>query len=123
MGSHLGSFDAMRLLAEDQSPIDVHVLMFTRHAARINQVFERLDALRGKSSARVRVIPIEPERFGHVLEARKCVARGEVVALLADRVPPNEAHRVCQVKFLGHAAVLPQGPFLLAGLLVVSQCL
>jgi predicted LPLAT superfamily acyltransferase len=117
LGSHLGSFDAMRLVAEDQSPIAVHVLMYTRHAARINDVFQKLDALRERRGVRVRVVSIEPAGVGHVLEARKCVERGEVIALLADRVPPSESQRVSQVKFLGDTATLPQGPILLGGLL------
>ena len=116
LGSHLGSFDAMRLVASLHSPIAVHVLMFTRHAARINAVFEDLRSLQ-PSNPRMRVIQIEPGEIGHVLEARACVERGEVVAVLADRVPPNEAHRVARVRFLGGTAELPQGPFLLAGLL------
>ena len=116
LGSHLGSFDAMRLLAALHSPITVHVLMYTRHAARINAIFEELRALR-PSDPRVRVIQIEPGGVAHVLEARACVGRGEVVAVLADRVPPSESHRVARVRFLGGSVELPQGPFLLAGLL------
>ncbi len=116
LGSHLGSFDAMRLLAALHSPIAVHVLMYTRHAARINAIFEELRALRPRDP-RVRVIQIEPGSAAHVLEARACVERGEVVAVLADRVPPGEAHRVARVRLLGGSAELPQGPFLLAALL------
>ena len=41
LGSHLGSFDAMRLYAE-RSPIKVHLLMYTEHAVRINGIFEVL---------------------------------------------------------------------------------
>ena len=116
LGSHLGSFDAMRLLAALHSPITVHVLMYTRHATRINGIFEELRALRPRDP-HVRVIQIEPGGVTHALEARACVERGEVVAVLADRVPPGEAHRVARVRFLGGTVELPQGPFLLAGLL------
>jgi predicted LPLAT superfamily acyltransferase len=116
LGSHLGSFDAMRLLAALHSPITVHVLMYTRHAARINAIFEELRALR-PGDPHVRVIEIAPGGVSHVLEARACVGRGDVVAVLADRVPPSESQRVSRVRFLGGSAELPQGPFLLAGLL------
>jgi predicted LPLAT superfamily acyltransferase len=117
LGSHLGSFDAMRLLAATQSPLRVHLLMFTRHAPRINQV---LRALRGESSGgklQVRVIPIDPGSFRHVVEARECIERGEVIAVLADRVPPGESSRVSPVEFLGATAALPHGPMRLAALL------
>jgi predicted LPLAT superfamily acyltransferase len=117
LGSHLGSFDAMRLLAQEDSPIPVRVLMYTRHAPRINAMLDGLGRLNGREQASVSVIPVAPAGVGHVLEARACVNRGEVVAILADRVPPNEAHRVTRVKFLGEEANLPEGPLLLAALL------
>jgi predicted LPLAT superfamily acyltransferase len=117
LGSHLGSFDAMRLLADHQSPVAVHVLMFTRHAERINAIFRRLEEAGVTARSRVRVIEIRPGSFQHVLEARACVERGEVVAILADRVPPSEVRRVARVDFLGSPAGIPVGPFVLAGLL------
>jgi predicted LPLAT superfamily acyltransferase len=116
IGSHLGNLDALRLLALRDSPIPVNLLMYTRHAARINAVFAELGAL-GPPGARVRVIEVARDGFEHVLEALKCVERGEVVAVLADRVPPSEARRLARAEFLGAPAAFPQGPFLLAALL------
>lgn len=116
LGSHLGSFDAMRLLAAT-SPVDVHVLMFTRHAARINAVFARLDGPESEGNSRVRIVEIQPGSVQHLLEAKACIERGEVVAILADRVPPNDSERVSRVKFLGGIVALPHGPMILAGLL------
>jgi predicted LPLAT superfamily acyltransferase len=112
LGSHLGSFDAMRLLADTRSPLAVHVLMYTRHAARINAV---LDQLRGGMEARV--IEVRPKSFEHVIESKARIERGEVVAILADRVPPGEVQRVSEVSFLEAPAVFPQGPMKLAALL------
>jgi predicted LPLAT superfamily acyltransferase len=117
LGSHVGSFDVMRLLAERRSPIRVHVLMYTRHAARINSVLRRLDGEGSGTRAGVRVIPVQPGGFQHALEARACIERGEVVAILADRVPPGAASSVVHVNFLGATAALPEGPFRLAALL------
>jgi predicted LPLAT superfamily acyltransferase len=116
LGSHLGSFDAMRLLGAF-APIPVNVLMYTQHAARINALFERLGAASGERAARVRVLTVRPNSFEHVLEARACIARGEVVAILADRMPPSDRARVCRVKFLGGVAAIPEGPFRLAAVL------
>lgn len=118
LGSHLGSFDALRMVAT-MSPIPVNVLMYTRHAARINAVFERLAATSGEAAARVRVIPVVPDSFEHALDARRAIARGEVVAILADRTPPSERARASRVAFLGDAAPIPQGPFRLAAALGV----
>ncbi len=117
LGSHLGSFDAMRLLAERRSPLRVNVLMYTRHAARINGVLGRLDGAGAARRAGVRVIPVQPGGFQHAVDAKSCVARGEVVAILADRVPPGETRSAARVSLLGGAARLPEGPFRLAALL------
>jgi predicted LPLAT superfamily acyltransferase len=117
LGAHIGSFDAMRLLAESHSPIAVNVLMFTRHAARINAFLDGLSERSSRGSLPVRVIDVVPNSFQHVTEARRCVERGEVVAILADRVPPGEASRVSKVQLLGGTALLPHGPFKLAALL------
>ena len=116
LGSHLGSFDAMRLLGAF-APIPVNVLMYTQHAARINGLFARLAEASGEPAARVRVLPVRENSFEHVLEARACIARGEVVAILADRTPPSERARTCRVKFLGGVATIPEGPFRLAAVL------
>lgn len=116
LGSHLGSFDAMRLLAS-HSPISVNVLMYTEHAARINDLFGRLADVSDPKLGRVRVIPVQSDGFAHVLAARACVERGEVIAILADRTPPSGVARDCEVAFLGGRAAIPQGPFRLAAAL------
>jgi len=118
LGSHLGSFDALRMIATT-SPIPVRVLMYTRHAERINGIFDSLAASSGQSAARVSVIPVVPGSFDHVLAARKAIARGEVVAILADRAPPAERSRTSRVTFFGAPAQLPRGPFRLAAALRV----
>jgi predicted LPLAT superfamily acyltransferase len=65
----------------------------------------------------VRVIPVRAGSFDHVLAARACVERGEVVAILADRSAPSGVQRDCSVAFLGGRAAIPQGPFRLAAAL------
>jgi predicted LPLAT superfamily acyltransferase len=114
VGAHLGSFEAMRLLADVRSSIPVNVFMYTRHAERINRIFDELDEM---GHARVRVVPVTPGSFTHAVEARACIERGEVVAVLADRLPPHEAERCMRVDFLGSPAKLPQGPWHLGALL------
>jgi len=117
LGSHLGSFDVMRIAAATASPIRINVLMFTHHAERINAIFDQLSANQPSDWAKVRVIPVEHGSIQHVLDARSCVRNGEVVAILADRVSPGESHRVFSAKFLGETARFPTGPIFFAGLL------
>lgn len=111
LGAHLGSFDAMRLLAE-RTQTTVNVLMFTTHAQRINRIFQELSP-----DATARVIAVEPGSVHSVFEIRACLERGEVVAILGDRVEPGDRGRTTRVSFLGDPIDLPQAPFLLAHLL------
>ncbi len=111
LGAHLGSFDALRLLAA-RTGTRVNVLMFTEHAHRINAVLRELSP-----GFEARVIRVAPGSVGAVFEVRRCVDRGEIVAILGDRVEPNDRGRTCRIRFLGGAVELPQAPFLLAQLL------
>lgn len=113
LGAHIGSFDALRVLAE-RGRIAVNVLMFTQHAQRINSLFSRLNP-----DADVRVINLYPPSVRSVLAIRDRVRRGEFVAILGDRVGIGDERRVTRVPFLGKAASFPEGPFLLASAL---QC-
>jgi predicted LPLAT superfamily acyltransferase len=116
LGSHLGNFDAMRLLAYERSPIAVHVLMYIENAERINAILRQLPGANLPGRPPPVIIPIRPGSVQHALEVRSKVKLGEVVAMLADRVHPLEDQdRVAHVEFLGGRVRLPEGPFLLAG--------
>jgi predicted LPLAT superfamily acyltransferase len=108
LGAHLGNFDALRLLAA-RGRIVVNVVMFTRHAPRINAVLQRLNP-----ETDARVIEVDPTSPSSVLRLRECVQRGEFVAILGDRVGDAARVRVSRVPFLGAPAAFPQGPFILA---------
>jgi len=116
LGSHVGSFDAMRLAASHESPIDIKILMYTQHAARINEMFRRAGAI-SRTPTTVGVIRANVGSFSHVFEVKRAIERGEVVAILADRTHPNEVDRVVEVDLLGGRVLLPQGPLLLAATL------
>ncbi|MEX2208501.1 MAG: hypothetical protein WEF50_19960 [Myxococcota bacterium] len=111
LSSHIGSFDMLRALSA-QDGIVLNVLMFTRHAARINSFFERLQAGRN-----LRLIRFEPGTLDAAFEMRAAIARGEFVGILGDRVWPSEQERTVSVPFLGREARFPLGPFLLQGVL------
>lgn len=108
LGAHLGNFDALRLLAA-RARIVVNVVMFTRHAPRINALLRRLNP-----ATSARVIEVDPTSPSSVLRLRECVQRGEFVAILGDRVGDAARVRVSRVPFLGAPAAFPQGPFVLA---------
>jgi predicted LPLAT superfamily acyltransferase len=111
VGAHLGSFDALRLLAERRNSI-VNVLMFTANAERINTLFRELSP-----DTDARVIRVDPESIDSVFVIRECLRRGELVAILGDRIEPGDQNRTARIPLLGDSVELSQAPFLLAALL------
>ena len=111
LGSHLGSFDALRLLAKRAGSV-VNVLMFRANAERINQVFKEV-----APDAEAQVISVDPTSVQSVFTIRERLRRGEHVAILADRIEVGERDRSLAVPLLGGAVELPQAPILLAGLI------
>jgi predicted LPLAT superfamily acyltransferase len=111
VGSHLGSFDALRELSRQDGRV-VNVVMFTRNAPRINAFFEQLSP-----NAKMRLIHADSYAPDTVLQIRACVARGEIVAMLGDRMEPGDRGRSCRVPFLGDPVAFPTAPYWLAGLL------
>ncbi len=121
VGAHQGSFDMMRLLA-DKYEMTVNVLMFTKHATRINTFFEQLD-----STSRIRVLEIEPSSLKTAFVIRECIERGEFVGILADRIHPGARDRPVYLDFLGRRTAFSLSPFVLASVLgcpvVHTQCI
>ena len=107
LGSHLGSYDMLRLLSE-RTGVVVNVLMFTRNSARINAFFERLNP-----GLEVRLIHFEPGSLRAAFEMKAAIDRGEFVGMMGDRVWDSERARSLSVPFLGRRARFPLGPFLL----------
>jgi predicted LPLAT superfamily acyltransferase len=108
LGAHLGSFDALRVLAEEHD-ITVNVVMFTANAEQIESVFRQLDP-----EMELRIIHIEPGSIGSAFQIKACLDRGEFVAILGDRVGLGERQRVTWATFLGEKAPFPEGPIQLA---------
>ncbi|MFN2375415.1 MAG: hypothetical protein ABR538_02685 [Candidatus Binatia bacterium] len=121
IGAHQGSFDMMRLLA-GRYEMTVNVLMFTRHATRINTFFEQLDP-----KSRIRVLEIEPGSLKTAFLVRECIARGEFVGILADRIHPGARDRPVFLDFLGRRTAFSLSPFVLASVfgcpVVHTQCI
>jgi predicted LPLAT superfamily acyltransferase len=108
VGSHLGSFEILRAMATARHGRPVNVLMHVDGAAKTARVLRSL-----APDADARVIALgQPQSM---LRVEECLARGEIVGILADRVWSNE--QTLRADFLGAQAHFPLGPWLLAGLL------
>jgi predicted LPLAT superfamily acyltransferase len=109
LGAHLGSFEALRAVADAGCPVELAVMMHEANAAQLNAVF---GAIAGPGH-RAAIIPLgTPDAM---LQARECLERNGLVGLLADRAPGGD--RFQGVPFLGRPAPLPVGPHLLAAVL------
>jgi predicted LPLAT superfamily acyltransferase len=108
IGAHLGSFECLRFRSKEKA-LPLTIVANFSNAEMINGVLRRLDP-----TLNTRVINVD-ESLSAVLRIRECIDRGELVAILADRVGPTT--RALTVDFLGGRARLPAGPFLLAATL------
>jgi hypothetical protein len=107
-GAHFGSFEMLRALGLAECPVPVRVMMHETHARKMNRVMRRLNE---RFLAQV----IALGRPQAMLAARDALARGELVALLADRALGGDRQVTC--RFLGADALFPRGPFELAAML------
>ena len=108
LGSHLGSFELLRVIGSLEHKLPVNVLLYPDNAAKFAALAAEIRPELGS-----RVIPAG--RPDTMLRVKECLERGEIVGLLGDRT--LRAERTVQCDFLGAAATFPQGPLLLAALL------
>jgi predicted LPLAT superfamily acyltransferase len=114
VGAHLGSFDVMRVLAQERSKMRLRVLMHEANAEKMSSVFASLNLQ----------IPHQVIALGRpatMLEVREALASGEIIGMLADRVVAGDRVRYCP--FLGGSAPFAEGPFALAKVLRVPVVL
>jgi predicted LPLAT superfamily acyltransferase len=95
--------------------------MFTANAERINRLFEEIDP-----ESKLRVVSLDPTSVRTAFEIKACLDRGELVGILADRVPAGSREEPFDIAFLGRKRAFPSSPFLLATLVgcpvLVSLC-
>jgi len=108
--AHIGNLEVCRALAEHNRAMRLTVLVHSHNAVRFNQVLT--DA--GASS--LNLVQVSTLDAGAMLELSQRIERGEWLAIAGDRIPLT-GNRTIPVDFLGAQAPLPQGPWLLAGLL------
>jgi predicted LPLAT superfamily acyltransferase len=112
LACHLGNPEVCRVIASQDAGIRINVLVHTKHAEQFNRLLKRYNPASGLNLLQVTDINAATA----MLLAEK-IEQGELVIIAADRTPVGHSQRVSQVNFLGAAALLPQGPFILAGLL------
>ena len=111
-GSHLGSFEVLRVLGRQRPEQQIRVVLDKSHGPMVTQL---LDALNPQIAASV--IDAGQDGPAIMFEIQKAAAEGALVALLVDRTQPGEAS--LDAPFLGDEAPFPVAPWLLAAVLQV----
>ncbi|QQP95177.1 acyltransferase [Lysobacter enzymogenes] len=115
-GSHLGSFEALRVLARRRPQLQVKVVLDRGHNAALMRM---LDALDPRIAANV--IDAGQDGTSIVLQIKQAAEEGAVVAMLVDRAGPGEAST--PATFFGAAAAFPTAPWLIAAALKLPVAL
>lgn len=112
LGAHLGNIEVCRSLSRRNKTLKLNILVHTRHADKFNRLLGELEAER-----RLELIEVTEVSPATVIRLTDCIARGEFVAILSDRIPVASRGRATDAQFLGATAQFPEGPFILAALL------
>jgi predicted LPLAT superfamily acyltransferase len=115
-GSHLGSFEVMRVLARQRPEYVIRVVLDKAHNPAMTQLLDALDPVIAAN-----VIDASQDGPSLMLEIQQAVAAGQLVALLADRVQVGDSAE--RVTFLGQIARFPRAPWLIASVLHVPVVL
>lgn len=116
LGSHLGSFDALRVLAAQAPDARLRVVLDVAHNPVLTALLGELNPALAAG-----IIDAGGDGTGVALAIGQALDEGALVALLADRARPGEA--VQAAPFLGAPAPFPLSPWLLAAALGVPVVL
>lgn len=109
LGAHLGSFEALRMHGRVHD-VAINVLGHFGNAAKINAILSEVSP-----EHRAHLVDFDPDDPNFVFRLRDLVERGELIAILGDRVVHGK--KTVPARFLGAEARFPSGVFVLAALL------
>lgn len=114
LGSHLGSFEALRAVAWKSKAIPLKVLMHTEQNASITNILNSLNP-----EIADMVIPLGSSNTG--LAANEFLKTGGMLGILGDRVSNDDKTITCE--FMGKPTLFPTGPMIMASILKVPVVL
>lgn len=110
--SHLGNMEVCKALSHQFPGICMTVLVHSEHAEKFNSLIKKADT--GGNVKALEVADMSPAT-AMILQER--IEAGEYIVTSGDRTPLRGQERTSTVQFLGAGAPMPQGAFILAGLL------
>jgi predicted LPLAT superfamily acyltransferase len=108
LGAHLGSFEVLRAVGQQQPGLRLAMVMFEENARKINALLHAINP-----AAHSHIVPLG--KVDSMMEVHALLESGAVVGILADRSLGSDSTR--SLPFLGAAAALPVGPFRMAAIL------
>ncbi len=111
VGAHFGNFEMLRVLSIKQK-IVVNAVMHLDNATEFNKIMKLINP-----NVSLNIINLKDRNIEAMFELKDAIARGEVVALLADRFYPTSRDRTVTLPFLGRDARFPANPWVIAHLL------
>jgi predicted LPLAT superfamily acyltransferase len=115
-GSHLGSFDALRVLGEIRQDVKVRVVLDTEQNPQLTRILNTLNPDLARS-----IINARQDGTVTTLAIKEALDEGALVTLLVDRARPG--NQLTTVDFLGKPAPFPTGPWQIAAALKVPVVL
>ncbi|HKE47738.1 MAG TPA: acyltransferase [Rhodanobacteraceae bacterium] len=116
LGAHVGSFEALRVLAAERPDVKVCALLDTQKTPALTELLHALNPEVARN-----VIDASRPSTEIVLALGEALHEGALVTLLADRARPHESTIVAD--FMGSPAAFPAAPFLIGALLKVPAVL
>ena len=116
LGAHVGSFEALRVLAAERPDVKVCALLDTQKTPALTELLHELNPAVARN-----VIDASRPGTEIVLALGEALSEGALVTLLADRAREGESTVV--VDFMGAPAAFPTAPFLIGSLLKVPAVL
>ena len=115
-GSHLGSFDALRVLGEIRKDVKVRVVLDTEQNPALTRILNTFNPELARS-----IINARQDGTVTALAIKEALDEAALVTLLVDRARPG--NQVTLVDFLGRPAPFPTGPWQIAAALKVPVVL
>ncbi|PJJ96715.1 acyltransferase [Lysobacteraceae bacterium NML91-0213] len=115
-GSHLGSFEVLRVLSRQRPDVPIRVVLDRAHSASVTALLEQINPEMAAT-----VIDAGQEGPAIMLAIQQAAAEGAMIALLVDRTQPGEPS--VSVPFLGAPARFPLAPWLIAAVLKIPVVL
>ena len=110
--AHLGNLEIARALSRFEHDVKINAISFNQHAKKFNNLLQSVNP-----SCKLNIIEIQDLNIQVAIDLKDRVDRGEFIVIMCDRTSPSRPERTIDVSFLGKKAYLPEGAFILGGML------